>query len=138
MPAGQPVKPAPQLAVQPPGEQTWPGGQLVPQLTQWLASVWKLVQKPLGPLPQRLGAEAGQAQPPGVQTWPGEQTVPQAPQLFTSAWKLVQKAPAPLPQALGVEVGQAQAGVTPVQIWPCGQAVAQVPQLFTSLSSAAQ
>jgi hypothetical protein len=56
-----------QLAVHVPLEHTWPVVHLVPHAPQLVASVMKLVQKALVPLPQRLGVAVAQAHAPLVQ-----------------------------------------------------------------------
>jgi len=77
---------------QPPPTQTCPVVQAFPQRPQLARSLWKLAQRAVAPVPQRLWP-VGQAQAPAVQVWPLAQAVPQRPQLLLLVWVLTQVVP---------------------------------------------
>ena len=71
---------AEQVCWQTPPEQYLPAPQMAdgvvaPQAPQFDGSVWKLVQKALGPIPQALGVLMGQLHFPLEQVWPASQVL---------------------------------------------------------------
>jgi hypothetical protein len=65
--------PPPQRGVQVPEPQNWSAAHTFPQDPQFCGSNWKLVQKPLGPDPQKLGVKPGHWHVPVWQLWPAPQ-----------------------------------------------------------------
>jgi len=81
----------PQDVVHLPSEQTVPAPQLVPQVPQFVLSVFRLAQKlTLSIVQMELGPPQDVAHLPSEQTVPAPQLVPQVPQFVLSVFKLAQ------------------------------------------------
>lgn len=105
------------LYVQIPPTQTYPVGQVFPQLPQFVTLVLTSTQVPL----QSKNPFGHVLQTPPTQTLPGGQVCPQVPQLLASVFKFTQ-----LPAQFTKPGGQLQ--TPPIHILPGGHVLLQLPQ----------
>jgi hypothetical protein len=87
----QASSPGGQLVTQVPAEQAWPATQTVPQVPQFIGSLFLMVQNFAPPLAEQAsGVVAGQEQVPPEHCCPASHTAPHTPQLFASTWVFAQ------------------------------------------------